>query len=244
MMRKSIAGFVIAFSLQLTFAQDIRKSYSLPAGGHIVILTRLTRLANIKVTGYEGKEVEIAAYKKGPDRDSIDIKINNFGNKIEILSGQMQLGQDDASVDLEVRVPQAVPYTFDMLSSLGGNVEVSNVNVQGWLKAESVLGNVEIKDVRGPMYASSHSGNVNVDIDQIFGYNFIFSSSGNVSVRAPAKLDASIEMRSDIGLLKTDFPIEIREDKFGAKFAGRWLGRLKPKLRIGSVHGQVSLVQK
>jgi hypothetical protein len=154
------------------------------------------------------------------------------------------LGQDDASVDFEVRVPQAVPYIFDMLSSRGGKVEVSNVSVLGWLKAESVLGNVEIRDVRGPIYVSSHSGNVSVDIDQIFGYNFIFASSGNVMVRAPAKLDASIEMKSDIGLLKTDFPIEIREDRFGAKYAGSWLGPLKPKLRIGSVHGQVSLVYK
>ena len=240
-MRKSIVGLVIACSFHLAFAQDFPKSYSLPPDSHIVILARLTKTANIKLTGYQGKEVEVSAVKKGPDRDSIDIKINSFGYKLEILCGQ-KFGQDDASIDLEIRVPQDVRYFFDRVANNGGKIEISNI--QGWMRIQSVLGNVEVKNIKGSLDVYSNTGSVSVDIDQIFGFNRIFSSSGSVAVRAPAKLDASIEMRSDVGQIKTDFPIEIREDRFGAKFAAQWLGYEKPKLQMGSIHGQVSLMHK
>ena len=70
MLRTCIIGLVVAFSLQMAFGQDFKKSYDLPAGGQIVIWNYQ---GDIKVEGYDGDKIEIVAEKKGPDRNLIEI---------------------------------------------------------------------------------------------------------------------------------------------------------------------------
>jgi len=242
MMRKSIIGLAIAFNLQLIFAQDFQKSYTLAARGHIAVWNYM---GNVKVTGYKGTSIEIVAYKKGPDRDLIEICDSSYGNRIEVFPKYMRVGRGNASVDFEVRVPSAIEYNFNRLSSFAGNVQVSNIT--GRLRAESVRGDVEVKDVRGLISASSVSGNVDVDLNRVLDRsNMRFSSiSGNIDVRAPSNLDASIEMSSASGLLRTDFPIEVQEFRYGPGRSARGiLGTGRQILHISSVSGHVSLIQK
>jgi DUF4097 and DUF4098 domain-containing protein YvlB len=150
-----------------------------------------------------------------------------------------------STVDFEIRVPESIEYSFPRLSSFGGNVEVSHVI--GQIRAESIRGNVEVKDVQGTVSASSVSGNVNVEIKAVQAEcTMRFSSiSGNINVSAPANLDAAIDMSSASGMLKTDFPIDVQERRYGP---GRWargkLGSGRQILRISSVSGRVSLIQK
>ncbi len=242
MIGKCLLGLLTALSFQQTFAQDFRKSYTISAGGQIVIGSHM---GDVKVTGYKGDSVEILAYKRGPDRDFIQIADNSFGHRIELYSRHLQVGRGNASVDFEVRVPNSVEYNFSRLSSFGGKVEVSGVI--GRLRAESVRGDVEVRNVTGMVSASSVSGNVRVDIERETGRsNMRFSSiSGNIEVRAPADLNALIDMSSSIGLLKTSFPIEVHEFRYGPGRSARGkLGSGSQVLRISSVSGQVSLVQK
>ncbi len=242
MMRKSLAGLAIVFSIQLAFAQDFRKSYSISAGGQIMIANHL---GDIKVTGYKGSSIEVVARKKGPDRDLIEIEDRSFGDRIDIHPGFLKPGQENCSVDFEVRVPKSIEYNFSRLWSFNGKVEVSNVT--GRLRAESVRGDVKVKGVSGLVSASSLSGNVSVDIDQGSSRsNMRFSSiSGNIDVRAPGNLDALIDMSSVSGLLRTDFPIEVQELRYGPGRSARGrLGSGTQILRISSVSGQVSLIRK
>jgi DUF4097 and DUF4098 domain-containing protein YvlB len=80
-----------------------------------------------------------------------------------------------------------------------------------------VSGNVDVKDVSGLVSASAVSGNVTVEIRSLEGAGDMkFAAvSGNVTVKAPANLDADIEMSSVSGSLKTDFPIEVQERRYG-----------------------------
>jgi hypothetical protein len=242
MMLKGIVSLAIALSLQLSFAQDFKKSYAISAGGHIVIWNFR---GNIKVTGYKGSKVEIIGQKRGPDRDLIEIVDNSFGDRIDVHPRYLQFGHGNAMVDFEVYVPSTTEYNFDRLASFGGKVEVSDVI--GRLRAESRVGDVEVKNVRGLVSASSVSGNVSVDIDQASGRNNMrFSSiSGDVIVRAPAELDALVDMSSISGFLKTDFPIEIQEMRYGSGRSARGkLGTGSQLLNIRSVSGEVSLIRK
>jgi hypothetical protein len=223
-------------------AQDFRKSYVLPPRGQILIGNIL---GDVKVEGYKGETIEVVAKKKGPDQDQVEIRDRSFGDRIDLHSVYPKPGIGNASVDFEIRVPSFIPYNFSRISSLSGKVEVSNVI--GRLRAESVRGDVEIKGVSGLVSASSHSGNVRVEVDQAQGRNNMrFSSiSGNVNVRAPAGLDAVIDMSSISGLLKTDFPIEIQERRYGPGRSARGrLGAGKQVLFMTSVSGIVSLNQK
>ena len=242
MVRTSLVSTALAFSLQLGMAQDFQKSYVLPPGGQILIGNIL---GDIKVEGYKGDAIEIVARKKGPDQDQVEIRDRSFRDRIDLQSVYPYPGIGTASVDFEVRVPTSIPYNFSRISSFSGKVEVSNVI--GRLRAESVRGDVEIKGVSGLVSASSHSGNVRVEVDQAQGRNNMkFSSiSGDVSVRAPAGLDALVDMSSISGLLKTDFPIEIQERRYGPGRSARGrLGAGTQMLFMTSVSGIVSLNQK
>jgi len=242
MMRSSVIWLALTFSLHSAMAEDFRKTYSIPPGGQILIGNIL---GSVKVKGYKGNNIEVVAHKKGPERDQVEIQDQSAGNRIDLRPIYPQFHSGNTTVDFELRVPSSIAYNFSRLSSFSGDVEVSNV--MGGLRAESVRGNVDVRAVRGMVSASSVSGNVNVEIDQAEGRsNMRFSSiSGNISVRAPAGLDALIDMSSMSGLLKTDFPIEIQERRYGPGLSARGrLGNGKQILHMTSVSGIVSLNQR
>jgi hypothetical protein len=241
-MRLSLVGFAITLGLQLASAGDFRRSYTLPPSGQIIIENIL---GDIKVQGYKGNVIEALAKIKGSDSDSVEILDSSFGNRIEIHIRPTRFQQIDASVDFEIRVPASIEYTFTRLSSFAGKVEVSDVI--GRLRVESVRGSVALSDVRGLISASSFSGNVRMEIGKSQdGNNMRFSSiSGNIDISAPSNLDAMVEMSSASGMLKTDFPLEIQESRYGPGSSARGkLGAGKQILHIRSVTGRVSLSQK
>ncbi len=242
MRRGIIVSIALAFSLQLGIAQDFRKSYALAPGGQIVIGNIL---GDIKIEGHKGTVIEVVANKKGIGHDQVEIRDQSIGDRIElhVVSPKFDIGR--AGADFQVKVPSTAGYNFSRISTYDGNVEISDVT--GRLRAESVRGNVEIKGVSGLVSASSHSGHVSVEINQAHGRNHMrFSSiSGNVTARAPAGLNALIDMSSMSGQLKTDFPIEIQERRHGpGKSARGRLGGGKQLLFMTSVSGTVSLYQK
>jgi len=243
MMRTGVFGFALLLMLQGALAQDFQKKYELSPGGQIQIRNFL---GHVNVEGYSGSSIEIKAYKKGPDRDLIQISDLSVGNRIELMTRYPQFYSGKTTVDIDIRVPNSVGYNFDRLSSFSGNVEVAHVT--GRLRAESVRGNVDVKDVRGLVSASSVSGNVSVELShsQEQSYMRFRSISGNVDVSAPANLDAIIEMSSDSGRLRTDFPIDIQERRYGPGREARGkLGSGKQvTLWINSNSGRVSLTQK
>jgi hypothetical protein len=242
MMRKSVIGFAILCFLRLAIAQDFQKNYDLRPGGQILIGNFL---GNITVTGYSGSSVEVKAYTKGANRQAIRINDLSFGNRIELAPLYPPFYNSTATVNFEVRVPDSIPFNFDRLSSFSGTVVVSNV--VGRLRADSQRGNVEVKDVRGLVSATSVSGDVVVEITRAQDPSTMRfrSISGNVAVSAPSNLYAFIQMSSESGLLKTDFPIDVQERRYGPGREARGkLGSGKQRLWINSNSGRVSLLQK
>jgi hypothetical protein len=242
LLQKSFISVALALCVHLGLAQDFRKNYPVSAGGQIVIGNSL---GNIKVTGYKGDSIEVLGFKKGPERDTLEIADNSSGDRIELFPRYPNFQSGGSTVDLEIRVPLDKEFNFSRLFSYAGNVKVSNVNGRIWVR--SVKGKVEVKNVTGLVFASSDSGDVSAEIDQVQGRNNMrFSSiSGNIKVVAPAHLDALIYMSSLTGLLRTDFPIEIQERRYGPGRTARGrLGSGTQILRITSVSGSVNLLRK
>jgi hypothetical protein len=242
MARICMMGLAVLFSVQLAKAQDFRRTYTLGAGGQIFIENFL---GDIKIKGYQGDYIEIVAHKRGEDRDQIEIQDNSMEYRIDIRLRPPQFPVSNARIDFEVRVPQSVEYNFTRISSFSGNVDISGV--VGRLNAESVRGNVEITDVKGLVNASSFSGNIKVNIGKAQDRsNMRFSSiSGNIDVTAPANFDAVVDISCSSGMLRTDFPLDIQELRYGpARSARGRLGAGTQILRIRSVSGRVNLVRK
>jgi len=221
--------------------QDFQHSYAVGAGGRV-------RVGNISgdviVTGYNGDTIMIRGYKEGRDRDRVQVQDLSSADRVDVRVKYPESCNCDASVRFEVSVPQSVRYNFERLSSVSGSVEVTGV--AGQLKAESVSGDVQIKDISGQVSASTVSGNVSVEFSRIEGSaSMKFSSvSGNVSVKAPGELDADIEMSTVSGSLKTEFPIEVLERRYGPWRSARGrLGSGASNLRITTVSGRVSLIR-
>jgi hypothetical protein len=221
--------------------QDFQRSYSVGAGGHI-------RVGNVSgeviVTGYSGDVILVRGFKEGRDRDRVQIEDLSSGDSVELKVRYPESCNCDASVRFDVQVPHSVRYSFDRISSVSGNVGITGV--RGRIKAESVSGNVVVQEVAGEVTASAVSGNVDVEINRLEGAGDMrFSSvSGNVSVRAPANLDADIEMSSVSGGLRTDFPIEVQErDRGPGRSARGRVGAGQRSLKISTVSGRVNLTR-
>jgi hypothetical protein len=63
-----------------------------------------------------------------------------------------------------------------------------------------------------------------------------------VSVRLPSSLDARVEMSTASGSIETDFPIEVKKDRYSSGYTARGqLGGGSRILKISSASGDVRL---
>jgi len=242
MARMCMISLTVIFSFQLAMAKDFRRNYALVPGGQIFIENVL---GDIRVKGFKGDSIEIVGSKKGDGGDLIEVLDSSIGNRIEIRIRPPQFPGSDARVDFEVSVPNSVEYNFTRIFSFSGNVYIEGV--VGRLRAESVRGSVALKDVKGLVSASSFSGNISVDIGKTKDRgNMMFSSiSGSIDVSASSDLDALVDISCSSGLLRTDFPLEIQELRYGPGRSARGrLGAGMQILYIRSVTGRVNLIKQ
>jgi DUF4097 and DUF4098 domain-containing protein YvlB len=237
-MRKVLLGIALTVLIGLmpgswVSAQDFEKGYAIGAGGYI----RIKNISgDIKVSGYPGDTIIVKAFKQGRDRDLVKIEDNSSGDRVDVGVRYPDMGNCNASVNFEVRVPAMVNYIFESISSVSGDIEMDDVT--GQIRAKSVSGDVEVTRVDGTVSATTVSGDVHVEIEALEGSGDMkFSSvSGSVYVNAPSELDAYVEMSTVSGSLKTDFPIEVKKRRYGP--AGL------RSLSITTVSGRVSLIRR
>lgn len=171
----------------------------------------------------------------------VEIEDNSSANRVDLSVRYPKRCNCDASVRFEVQVPRGVNFD-DNFSSVSGDVHVSGII--GRIHASTVSGDVHIKEVSGSVSASAVSGDVNVAIDRLEGNDDMkFSTvSGDVSVSLPPSLDADVDMSSFSGSIKTDFPVEVRSERFGSRnWARAKLGEGSRRLRMSTVSGDLSL---
>ena len=262
-MNRALYRLVAVCAVALTMAvagaaQDFSKKYELGAGGHINIHSVS---GDVKITGYNGSAVLVTAVKKGRDRDLVEVEDLSTGDRIELRSRYAEHCNCEASINFTVQVPRGVKYSFDKISSASGDIKISGVTgdingrsasgdvtieeAEGSINASSASGDVRVRRAVGTVNAHSASGDVEVDLAGIAGTGGMefTSASGNVRVKAPADLDADVDMSCTSGDLKTDFALAVNEPEHGSRRSahGR-LGSGSRTLRIRSASGSVSLV--
>ena len=240
LIRFSIVTILVGLALAATAsAQDFQKTYRLGAGSQI-------RIGNVSgdviVTAYDGDAIVVKGLKKGRDRDQVEIEDRSGTGNVDIGVRYPKHCNCDANVRFDVQVPRSVNYDFDNISSVSGDVRVTGVT--GRLHASAVSGDVHITDVSGSVSASAISGDVSVDINRLDGSDDMkFSTvSGDVSVMLPGNLAADVDMTSFSGSIKTDFPVEVRTERYGSRnWARGKLGDGSRRLKMSSVSGDLSL---
>jgi lia operon protein LiaG len=232
---------VICLLLTLTAsAQDFQKNYRIGAGGAVNIRNVS---GDVTVTGYNGDTITVTAYKEGPDRDQVTIEDASGGSNVDVRARYPENCNCNVSVRFDVKVPSGINYRYDSITSVSGDVHISNV--KGDLHAKSVSGDVSVKGAAGAVNAASVSGDVEVEIQSLEGENgpMEFNSvSGDVDVKLPGNLDADVKMSTLSGDLKTDFPLQVEEKKRGpGRSANGRLGNGSRSLKLSTVSGDISL---
>lgn len=261
--RRTVLNFVGALALCAaaavsTAAQDFQRSYNLGAGGSVEIENVS---GDINLTGYDGNEVVVSAYKEGRDREIVEVEDESTQGRLVLRARYPRdCRRCEASIRFEVRVPRSANLAFDRISTASGDLkaegfagrlalstasgDVAVRGVGGEIKASSASGTVRVKDATGTVNASSASGDVEVELTRVEGAGDLrFSSaSGDVHVRLPSNIDARVSLSTATGDIDTNFPIEVKHDRYGpgTRAEGR-LGSGARALRISSASGNVSL---
>lgn len=239
-------------------AQDFQKEYRIGTGGTVAIHNVS---GNIVVKGYDGDAVVVSGIREGRDRDQVEIEDLSSGNRVDIHVRYPNCRSCDAGVRFEVRVPRSQRLNIDPISTASGNIEVSDVtaaevrvntasgdvlvkDVTGAIRANTASGEMKVRNAAGSVSAQSASGNVEVELTRLEGTdNMKFSSaSGDVNVRVPSNLDAEVDMSSFSGSVKTNFPLEVENQRYGP--GGHARGRIGSgarRLHVSSASGNVSL---
>lgn len=260
--RRNLLSFVGALALCMAAsvaasAQDFQKSYNLAAGGSVEIANVS---GDINLTGYEGSAVVVSAYKEGRDRNEVEVEDDSTQGRISLRAKYPNNCNCDASIRFEVRVPRSANLSFDKISTASGDVKAEGFSgrlqlstasgdvtvrgVGGEIRASSASGTVRVNDATGTVNANSASGDVEVELTRLDGAGDMkFSSaSGDVHVRMPTNIDARVSMSTVSGDIETNFPIEVKQNRYGSgSRAEGQLGSGARSLKISSASGNVSL---
>jgi hypothetical protein len=258
-MLTNFAGAVLlcVASAALALAQDFQKSYDVGPSGSVSIANVS---GDVNLTGYDGGSVEVAAFKEGRDRDLVEVEDLSDANHVELRAKYPRNCNCDASIRFEVRVPRGANVSLDKISTASGNIKAEGVSgrmrlntasgnvtlqgVSGEIHANSASGRVSVREASGTVSANTASGDVDVELTRLEGAGDLrFSSaSGNVRVRLPSNVDADVEMSTASGSIDTNFPIEVKDDRYGSgKRASGRLGNGSRLLRISTASGDLSL---
>lgn len=254
-----VGAFVLcALAASGASAQDFQKSYNLGEGGTVEIANVS---GDINLMGYEGSAVVVSAYKEGRDREMVEVVDESTQGRVSLRAEYPHDCRNcQASLRFEVRVPRSANITFDKISTASGNVKAEGFSgrlhlstasgdvtvrgVGGDIRANSASGTVRVADATGTVNANTASGNVEVELTRVDGAGDMrFSSaSGDVNVRMPSNIDARVSLSTASGDIETNFPIEVRHDRYGSGTrAEGQLGSGARTLKISTASGNVSL---
>ena len=192
--------------------------------------------------GDDDVTIEVYEYDRGITACSMykyaDMECDEDGFRMHRSGRRGRDYDDDASIDMEVKVPKGMRVSAN---SVSGDVRV--VGMEGVVRAGSVSGEVRMEALKASsVRASSVSGDVTVFIDNLTGDGMLnFSSvSGNVTAELPRNLDADISMRSVSGSLDSDFPLTLNGRMSRSSISAR-IGKGGRELEVHTVSGDVRL---
>ena len=221
-------------------AETFRKEYRLSPGGHVSVGNIS---GDVFVTGYDGDQVVVTAEITGRDADRVHVEDLSSGNSVDVKAKYPNhCNNCDVDVTFRVQVPRSTELEYDAISSVSGNVEISDVT--GRVKANSISGDVRVKGVTGTVDANAISGDVTAEIERLQGNDGMdFSTiSGNVHIVVPSDAGADVTFHTMSGDIADDFGLQVVEKKYGSgKSARGQIGDGSRRLEAKTISGDIEL---
>ena len=196
-----------------------------PAADHRVIVDNVS--GPITVTGYDGTEVKLTAYRKtkAESRERLREAIEEVTLDIEEKSDRILCyvnapwRRDDGSVnyrgweyygydvdyEFELKVPVKTRVTLRTVNE--GDIDVTNVT--GDFEVRNVNGDIAMREVSGSGKATTVNGDVEVSFRKNPTDECSFKTvNGKVDVEFPEKVSANIRLKTMNGDVYSDFPVK------------------------------------
>jgi hypothetical protein len=218
---KYISCAALLLMLQPVWAQDGSKeqlTVALSEPGKPASLKVDIVHGSIRVTGYEGKEVQIEASstdrkdEESPQANAQGMKrITNSGFELTARENDNKVTVETAShkrpVNLTIRVPNRC--ALDLSTVHNGNINVENVS--GAMEISNVHGAITLTNISGSVVANTVHGDLVVKFREVTpDVPMAFTTlHGDVDVTFMGNIKASPKIKSDRGEIFTDYDMAI-----------------------------------
>ena len=247
-------GVSLLFTLALTTVAAAQETWSwkkVVASGKTVSIHGL--IGDITATPASGNEVEVVARKSGRRGDvrEVEIEVVEHEDGVAICAiyptfrdhqcyphrGINSDGDNDVSVDFEVRLPRGVEFNG---STVTGTVRATGLTAD--VVASSVSGDVRVSTT-GLVKASTVSGSISARMGRTDWQSSLrFSTvSGDIVLEMPDNLNTDVEMTTVSGGLESDWPMTMNGRRFSPRNLSGRIGTGGRELKLTTVSGDVEL---
>ena len=210
---------------------------ALPASGDVAEVTAVKR------AGRRGDprevDVRVVEHDRGVTICAVYPSAGSRPNECRADRDEVNTRGNDTEVEFTVRVPRGVRLAGGTVNgdvsaeSLRGDVDVGTVNGEVRI---STSGTAEARTVNGSIQAVMGSASWPGELD-------FRSVNGAVTVTLPSNAGGEVRIKTLNGTITSEFPLDVRRDRFVGKSASGTLGRGGGQLALETLNGAVRLLR-
>lgn len=242
-----VAALLVAGTSLADVTSEERYSFSLSEGGRVSV-DNIN--GNVTVTGGSGDTVEVIAFKKANDQetlDGIEILIEERPDLVSIETKHPKkkrwfgFGGDNngAQVTYTLTVPSWAE--LDSIESVNGNVRISGVEAD--IKAETVNGGVEVEGAVADLDLETVNGSIEAHLSVLSGNQDVDASSvnGKITLYLPEAIDATVSAETvNGGIDADDYGLKADKGFVGHDLRGE-VGDGSARIELSTVNGGIKL---
>jgi hypothetical protein len=161
--RGLLSGFYSQNNKDDEAEQVIKKNFKVTPGSLLDI--DLESGGSINVKGWDKNEVDVKASLTGKNWKKLEVNIEENSGNVTITSKLLNHhhGNSNASVDLEIFVPQKYNVSFE---TMGGGVTL--MNIEGEMNGQTMGGSLKLAQLKGNLSLKTMGGNIDLidsDVD-------------------------------------------------------------------------------
>lgn len=205
---------------------------------------------NVEVTGIDGDEVEVAAYRHGPNAEFMTVKVVPTSDGLTICETYDHDGniEDTCSENTHSHSHGQMPQV-DYNVRIPRNLKLRASSVNGSVTAEKLGRYAEVSSVNGSVNVSTSqwakASSVNGSVTAAFGKADwqelkLSTVNGSIELSLPGDTSTDVRFHSVNGHFDSDFPITV-QGRFGRSSMEGRIGQGGRELDLNTVNGNVEI---
>jgi DUF4097 and DUF4098 domain-containing protein YvlB len=203
----------------------------------------------VSIVSWNEPRIKVEAIISAEDqsqRDNVEVKMKQSGQHVKVETHYEENSRwgnnQSAQVEYKVWLPQDT--NLDEIELVNGSLSIENVSgevnaevVNGSIKATGLTTDSELSSVNGSIKAYYQS--FNDDLNDIT----LETVNGSIKLYIPSDADASLDLETMHGSIKTDFGIRSEKNMFTGHSLREDIGSGDVKITMESVNGSIKVLK-